>query len=384
MREILLSKTMKIHLKLGVHKIFLSFICLILVAGCARFSQYQLEDVEKQRLKFKNGDETALRLLSEIYKDNNQSYEVRLGALRALSESRHPLIINDIQSSVRNASLIELDLMKEAIQMLISYAEISSTDSLISALNATEKKTIEIRTYILNAVGEQGTIDEIKLILKLYDFSKRSNTQMNSLLTTTLGEIGDEKVIPILMEIAKNTEMSVDVRNRAVEVLSKKQAPELVDFFVTMLGDPVTRDKVNEYAYDVMGEIPEERMLLALLEAYQIGRHKYYSLLNTVMNNLDNYDNPAIKSVYLEIAQTSDFPSNIRLKAFKGLTRYSDPEVIEGVVELLNDPINYIYYNEIIGMLYEFEVYELYEKKLRVAAYNAMKKEVGYIEYTND
>ena len=73
------------------------------------------------------------------------------------------------------------------------------------------------------------------------------------------------------------------MRNRAVEVLSKKQAPELVDFFIEMLGDPASRDKVNEYAFDVMGEIPEERMLLALVEAYQVGRHKYYSLLNYLL-----------------------------------------------------------------------------------------------------
>jgi len=381
MREILHIKKMTIRLKRGIHTVLLGFLCIILIAGCARFSQYELEDVEKQRLKFKNGDEKALWLLADIYKDNSQSYEVRLAALRALSESRHPLIIFDIQSSVRNSSLVELDLMKEAIQMLINYKEITSIDSLIAALYTTEEKTLEIRSSILNAIGSYGTKDEIQLILKLYDFGKRSNAQMNSLLTKKLGEIGDDAVIPILMEIAKNRTLSVDIRNRAIEVLSKKQAPELVDFFVEMLGDPITRDKVNEYAFDVMGDMPEERMLLALLEAYQIGRHKYYALLNTVMNNLDNYDNPEIKSVYFEIAQTSDFPSNIRLKAFKGLTRYSDPEVIEGIVELLNNPANYIYYNEIIGMLHEFEVYDRYEKKLRLAAYNAMKKEVGYIGF---
>ena len=186
------------------------------------------------------------------------------------------------------------------------------------------------------------------------------------------------------MEIAKNKFLPTDVRNRAVEVLSKKQAPEVVDFFVEMLGDPISRNKVNEYAFAVMGEMPEERMLLALLEAYQIGRHKYYALLNTIMNSLDNYDNPEIKSVYLEIAQTSNFPSNIRLKAFKGLTSYSDPEVIASVVELLNNPIDYIYYNEIVGMLHEFDVYDIYEDKLRLAAYNAMKKEMGLIGIDNE
>ena len=375
---------MKILFKLSIRKLLFFITGVILISGCARFSQYALEDVEKQRLKSKNGDEKALQLLTEMYKDNNQSYEVRLAAMRALSESRDPKVIHDIQGTVRSASLIELDLMKEAIKILISFQDISSTDSLIAALNATEAKTNEIRTDILSAIGEIGTKDEVILLIKLYEVSKRSNAQMNNLLTTTLGKIGDDKVIPILMEIAKNKNLPVDVRSRAVDVLSKKQAPELVDFFVEMLGDPVSRDKVNEFAFDVMGEMPEERMLMALLEAYQVGRHKYYSLLNTIINSLDNFDNPEIKSLYLEIAQTKDFPSNIRLKAFRGLTRFSDPEVVDGIVELLNDPANYIYYNEIVGMLHEFGVYDNYQDKLRMAAFKAMKKEAGFIGLAND
>lgn len=384
MREILLLNSMKILFKLSIHKLLFFITGVILISGCARFSQYALEDVEKQRLKSKNGDEKALQLLTEMYKDNNQSYEVRLAAMRALSESRDPKVIHDIQGTVRSASLIELDLMKEAIKILISFQDISSTDSLIAALNATEAKTNEIRKDILSAIGEIGTKDEVILLIKLYEVSKRSNAQMNNLLTTTLGKIGDDKVIPILMEIAKNKNLPVNVRSRAVDVLSKKQAPELVDFFVEMLGDPVSRDKVNEFAFDVMGEMPEERMLMALLEAYQVGRHKYYSLLNTIINSLDNFDNPEIKSLYLEIAQTKDFPSNIRLKAFRGLTRFSDPEVVDGIVELLNDPANYIYYNEIVGMLHEFGVYDNYQDKLRMAAFKAMKKEAGFIGFAND
>jgi HEAT repeat protein len=375
---------MEILFKTSIRKLLFLITGVILISGCARFSQYALEDVEKQRLKSKNGDEKALQLLTEMYKDNNQSYDVRLAAMRALSESRDPKVIHDIQGSVRNASLIELDLMKEAIKILIGFQDLSSTDSLIAALNATEEKTNEIRMDILSAIGENGTKDEVFLLIKLYDMSKRSNARMNKLLTTTLGKIGDDKVIPILMEIAKNKNLPVDVRSRAVDVLSKKQAPELVDFFVEMLGDPVSRDKVNEFAFEVMGDMPEERMLMALLEAYQVGRHKYYSLLNTIIGSLDNFDNPEIKSLYLEIAQTKDFPSNIRLKAFRGLTRFSDPEVVEGIVELLNDPANYIYYNEIVGMLHEFDVYDKYRDKLRMAAFKAMKKEAGFIDFSND
>ena len=187
------------------------------------------------------------------------------------------------------------------------------------------------------------------------------------------------------MEIAKNKNLPINVRSRSVEILSKKQAPELVDFFVEMLGDPISRDKVNEYAFDVMGEIPEERMMLALIEAYQIGRNKYYALLNTIINSLDNYDHPEIKSVYFEIAQTSDFPSNIRLKAFKGLTRFSDdPETVDVIIELLNDPENYVYYNEIIELLQDYDVYHDYQAKLRMAAFRAMKKKMGPIGMINE
>ena len=66
------------------------------------------------------------------------------------------------------------------------------------------------------------------------------------------------------------------------------------------------------------------------------------------------------------------------------MTRFSDPEVIVDVVELLNDPENYIYYNEIIGMLHEFGIYENYQDKLRIAAYNAMRKEDGFMDFRHE
>jgi HEAT repeat protein len=366
---------MKIFLKLYKKCFIISFSVIFLISGCAKVSQYALEDVEKQRLQSNLGDKKALQVLTEIYKDKSQSAEVRLAALRALSESRNPQIIKDIQGSVSRSSLIELDLMKEAIKIVIDFQDVNSTDSLMSALNSTETKTTEIRTEILNAIGKNGSKNEVELLLKLYDVSKRSNVQMNQLLTKNLGEIGDEKVIPILMDIAKNKKLPLSIRSQAIDVLSKKNAPELVDFFVEMLGDPASRDKINEFALDVMGEMPEERMLMALLEAYQIGRHKYYALLNSIISSLDNFENPEIKSLYIEIAQTDNFPANIRLKAFKGLAQYSDPDAITDLIKLLNNPANYIYYSDIIKILEELGVYEKYQQQLRHAAFMAMKKE---------
>ncbi len=365
---------MNIFLKLFSKYLFLSISVIIFISGCAQISQYSLEDVEKQRLESNLGNKKSLQILIEIYKDKTQSNEVRLAALRALSDSRDPMIIKEIQGSVGSSSLLELDLMKEAIKIVIDFQDVSSTDSLISALNTTEAKTIEIRTEILNAIGSNASKNEIELILELYDVSKKSNVQMNKLLTNTLGKIEDEKVIPILMDIAKNKKLPLTVRSQAVEVLSKKNAPELVDFFIEMLGDPASRDKINEFALDVMGDLPEERMLMALLEAYQVGRHKYYALLNSIISSMEDFDNSEVKSLYIEIAQTDNFPANLRLKAFKSLAKYSDTDSIKDLVQLLNNPSNYIYYNEIIKIIKDQGLYDQYQQELRLAAYTAMKK----------
>ena len=263
--------------------------------------------------------------------------------------------------------------------------EISSTDSLFSNLITIEEQNLEIRKSLLDAMGDDTANYDVKILIHLYDINKRSNALMNQILTQTLGNMGDKKAIPILMEIALNNDLPVGVRSSSVEILSKKQAPELVDFLVEILGDPTSRDKVNEFALNVMGDLSEERMIMALLEAYQLGRNKYYSLLNTVMKGLDNYDNPNIKSVYREIANTEDFPSNIRLKAFKGLTRFADdPEVADEIIELLYNPDNYVFYQEIITLLKEYEIYNDYQAKLRMAAYKAMQNDLDPLGVENE
>ena len=248
--------------------------------------------------------------------------------------------------------------------------EISSVDSLFSNLSKIEEKSTGIRKSILEA----ETVD-VEMLIHLYDINKRSNAQMNQLLTQALGRIEDKKVIPVLMEIARNNDLSLSIRKSSVEILSKKQAPELVDFLVETLGDPNKRNNVNDFALDVMGDLSEERMIMALLEAYQVGRNKYFSLLNTVLDGLDNFENPQIISSYKKIASTEEFPGNLRLKAFKGLARFSDnPETVDMIIELLNDPDNYIYYQEIVTILKDSGTYDDYQEKLRMAAFKAMQK----------
>ena len=239
-----------------------------------------------------------------------------------------------------------------------------------------KKDFLQLRQSTLDLMNFDNINSEIELITYLYDINKRTNALEQEYITKTLGKIGDDSVVPILMEIANNDQIPLEIRSNAVEILSKKQADELVIFLNEMLGDPHSRDKVNEFALNVMGDLSEERMIIALLESYNMGKTKYYSLLNTIMNSLHNFNNPEIVSIYKEIANSQDFPNKIRLKAFKSLIRFSDaPGTIDQIIELLNDPNNYKYHEEIISLLHNTGSYENHKIKLRIAAFNAMQND---------
>jgi len=268
------------------------------------------------------------------------------------------------------------------IQFLLGESNLddnsNSTTSLFSDLKEIEQKSLEIHQSILDAINNDNYKDNVNMLIQIYDIHKKNSLQMNQLLTYTLGKIDDKKVIPILMEIAQDNKTPLSIRNSAIEILSNKQAPELIDFFVQMIGDPNSMDNVNKFSLDIMGDVSEERMIMAVLEAYQLGRNKYFSLLNTIMNGLENFENSNVPAVYKEIASTKDFPSNIRLKAFKALAKFSEmPESADEIIELLQDPSNYTYYQEIISILKEYDIYDNYKIKLRHAAFIAMQKDIA-------
>tara|TARA_X000001036_G_scaffold180419_1_gene170765 strand:- start:3271 stop:4407 length:1137 start_codon:yes stop_codon:yes gene_type:complete len=360
------------------NKHIINYLVILLCTGCAiKHSTYTLEDIEKHRTLYtQKGKRKSLTTLVDIYLDKNQPHESRLQALRVISDINDPIVIDALQSSIGTASLIDLEIMIESVETLVSFHQNNSVDSLVMGLANTEKKVMEIRESIINAIGENGTNDEIYTLLELYEVSRSNHARMNKLLTLTLGGMDDDRVIPFLMQIANDEETEIHIRNRAVDILARKESPELVDFFIEMLGDPVTRDKVNEYAMNVLGEFNDERMVFALLEAYQTGKHQYYAMLNTLMKSLGEYKNPAIKPVFIEIAKTDGFPRSLRIKAIRGLAEFDDPASADEVVEILSYPSNYIYYNEIVTLLKELGVYENYKPELRENAFNAMKLDI--------
>jgi HEAT repeat protein len=243
------------------------------------------------------------------------------------------------------------------------------------ALKKSESKIMDLRELIIKAIGQNGSEDQIITLLDLYEISRMNHQRNSELLALTLGDMGDDRAIPILMEIAKNKEHSLKTRKLAVDILGKKQSVELVDYFIELLGDPESRQSMNDFALEVMGDLDNQKMILALLESYQIGKQQYYSMLIKLMDVMSEENNIALKPVITEVALTEHLPYHIRIKAMKSLVNFGDPDVIDNIIPLLEDSKNYIFYEQIVEMILDLDAMPNYESKLREVSFKAMNNE---------
>ena len=365
----------------------LSIICLFLTSCVMRNGKIErisfndpeiqtMEDVNIQRDLLADGKRAPITLLINAYNNSDLQYDVRMASLEALAESKDPLVIEAIQKSIRNAELIDLDMMIKSIELLAKYGDSESINALTSALKKSESKIMDLREVIVNAIGENGTDDQIITLLELYEISRINHQKNSQLLSIALGNMGDDRAIPVLMEIAKNKEHNLITRKLAVDILAKKEATELVDYFIELLGDPNTRQSMNDFALEVMGDLDNQQMILALLESYQIGKQQYYSMLIRLMDIMSEQNNVELKPVIIEVALTEHLPYHIRIKAIKSLANFGDPSVIDKVIVLLNDSKNYVFYDHIVELILSMDVMSDYESILRQASFKAMNNQI--------
>ncbi len=334
-----------------------------------------MEDVNTQRELLADGKRAPITLLINAYNNSNLNYDVRMASLEALAESKDPLVIEAIQKSIRNAELIDLDMMIKSVSLLAKYGDSESIGALTSALKKSESKIMDLREVIVNAIGENGSEDHIITLLELYEISRINHQKNSQLLAIALGNMGDDRAIPVLMEIAENKEHNLITRKLAVDILAKKEATELVDYFIELLGDPHTRQSMNDFALEVMGDLDNQQMILALLESYQIGKQQYYSMLIRLMDIMSEQNNVQLKPVIIEVALTEHLPYHIRIKAIKSLANFGDPSVIDKIIILLNESKNYIFYNHIVDLILSMDVMPEYESQLREASFKAMNNQ---------
>tara|TARA_Y100001960_G_C14360780_1_gene674232 strand:- start:117 stop:725 length:609 start_codon:yes stop_codon:yes gene_type:complete len=201
---------------------------------------------------------------------------------------------------------------------------------------------------------------------------------MNQILTERLGQIGNDKVIPVLMKITTDESLSINVRSQAVEILAKKNSTELVDYFIKVLDDPDSNNSLNRFSHMMFEEFDDPRMMMSILESYQVGKSEYYRLLNTLIDAMGNYESSEVKQALLDIAKTSDNPHHIRIKAINALSSIVDQNIVDEMLLMLQDKSNYKYYNEILGLINNLDSdNENINENLRKAAFRAMENHTG-------
>ena len=358
----------------GILRLLLLIVLAIGLAGCALFRGERDEiDVEKLRLQYQEGKMGALLEIIEIYEDPEQARSVRIAAARALGESRHPKAVDALARTVGDAEALEIDLILTAIDVLARIPSNASASALTQALSTTDAKLDSLRSALITGLESIGSEDYIHTLIDLYQVSRESHLRMERMLTNALGGIGDEKAIPVLMNIAADPQVELATRNAAIEFLAQKRTPEVIKMFADMLGDPATNVQLRDFALRAMGDIKEERLVLALLETYQLGRQEYYSLLNTLLAALGEFDDPVIKPTMLEIAISNDFPLMFRKQAITNLANFNDPTVLDQIIPLLEDPGNYYLKAEISTLTEALLPEPEGKERIRRAALEAVK-----------
>ena len=331
-----------------------------------------LNTVQELKSAYREGNVQALDDLIEIYEDPDLHVKLRVAAGKTLAQTEHPRALHSISEMVATTTALDYALLKESIKMLGMFKENpKAADALVRSMRKMEDKTNEIHITLVKNLLRVRSKDQILALLDLYEVAKSNMSRTERLLTETMGAIGNDQVIPILTQVAKDPKINIGVRNRAVEILGKKKPDDVAVAFAELLGDPNTNLEVREFALNTMKGVKEENLVLALLNTYNMGKTEYYSLLNTMLAALGEFDDPEVKKAVIEIAHSNDYPMDIRKKAIDNLAAFNDPSILNGLLPMLENKDNYVYYDNIINMVYKLGEEKKNAESVRRMAFKA-------------
>jgi len=312
-----------------------------------------LNRVQELKSAYRGGNIRALDELIEVYQDSDLHVKLRVAAGKTLAQTQHPRALHAISEMVATTTAVDYTLLNESISMLGMFSENpKAADALVRSMRKMEKRTNEVHIALVKSLNRVRTKDQILALLDLYEVAKSNMARTERLLTETMGAIGSDQVVPVLTSVARDPKINIGIRNKAVEILGKKNPNDVAIAFAELLGDPNTNLEVREFALNTMKGVKEENLVLALLNTYNMGKTQYYSLLNTMLAALGEFDDPEVKKAVIEIAHSNDYPTDIRKKAIDNLAAFNDPSVVDGLLPMLEKKENYIYYDNIINMVY--------------------------------
>ena len=141
-----------------------------------------------------------------------------------------------------------------------------------------------------------------------------------------------------------------------------------------MLGTPGSNDQMLNFINNSMGIVEKDRLMLALLESYQVGKNRYYAVLHSIMESLENYSGPDIKPVFIEVAKNDGYPRVLRINAINSLANFEDKKVLAELIPMLEDKNNYDLYYEIMNLAKSLDAEKDFHNHFNSNGLKAMNK----------
>ncbi len=355
----------------------------LLVSGCSMIKKFlpgkkspdediTYELINKLRTSYSEGKLQALEEMIAIYEDTNQPFDVRIQAGKVLAKTQHPTALNAISKSVGDAAALDVTFMVASIELLAEFRDDPrAADAMVQAMNNLEKKSNALQMTLVRGLNKVRTKDQVLALIDLYEVNRNNFNRTEKLLTETLGALGTDEVVPILTQIARDPEVKLGIRNRALEILGKKDPGQVAGSFAELLNDPETNLEVRDFALNTMSGVKEENLVLALLHTYRNGKNQYYTMLNTLLEALGEFNDPEVRKAVLEIAMNTEFPIDIRQKAIEKLGHFQDPSVINSFLPILEDPLQIYLHNTVISAIKNLGKYSNYEEDIRRLTFKA-------------
>ncbi len=359
---------------------------LLFCSGCSTIKRFlpkkkntsdeiSYELIENLSTSFSEGKLQALEEMIAIYNDTNQPFDVRMAAGRALAATQHPTALNALSETVGEAAALNITFMVASIELLAQFRDDPrAADAMVAAMNRVEEKTNTLQMALVQNLNKVRTKDQVLALLDLYEVSKNNFNRTEKLLTETLGALGTDEVVPILTQISRNPSVRIGIRNRALEILGKKDPSQVAGAFAELLGDPETNLEVRDFALDTMKGVKEENLILALLQTYRTGKDQYYNILNTLLEALGEFDDPDIRRAVLEVGINNEYPLQIREKAISKLPDVSDERVIPSLMPILSDYNEFKLHDIVIQAVKDFGEYDKYEQEIKRRTFEAHQK----------
>ena len=363
-------------------------VSLIFIDGCSTIKKFwpgkpgtkddiSYELIENLSTAFSEGKLQALEEMIAIYDDTNQPFDVRIAAGKALAETHHPTALNAISKTVGDAAALDVTFMIASIELLAEFRDDPrAADAMVNAMNKVEIKTNSLQMALIQNLNRVRTKDQVLALLDLYEVSRNNFNRTERLLTETLGALGTDEVVPILTKISRDPDVNLGIRNRALEILGKKDPSQVAGAFAELLGDPQTNLEVRDFALNTMKGVKEENLILALLQTYRSGKDQYYNLLTTLLEALGEFNDPEIRRAVKEIAMNDAYPQEIRIKAIEKLSDLGDANVIPDIIPILSDPGQYKLHSAVIETVKNLGQYEQYEQEIQRRTFEAHQKAV--------